>query len=181
MYTGKLVRLREYRIEDLKLRLEYINDPEIAKFMVADTPYPLTMHEEEEWFRSISAFKDTYRFAIEALDSTTYIGGCSINGVDWKNSSVSIGMFIGNKDYLRKGYGSDALRTLVAFIFSEMNINKIRLYVYSFNKQAIKCYERCGFKKEGVLRQEIYRNGRFHDTIVMGILRNEFIEYSNAE
>ena len=55
-----------------------------------------------------------------------------------------------------------------------MNINKIKLHVYSFNPRAIKSYEKCGFIKEGVLRQEIFRKGKYHDEIIMGLLRDEF-------
>jgi len=62
----------------------------------------------------------------------------------------------------------------MAFAFDQMNINKLRLNVYSFNERAIKSYEKCGFIREGVLRQEIFRDGKYYDTIVMGILRAEY-------
>ena len=67
-----------------------------------------------------------------------------------------------------------ALRVLVNFCFHEINLNKVKLCVFSFNTCAIRCYERVGFKTEGVLRQEIYRKGKYHDTIVMGMLRCEW-------
>ncbi|MCX7711455.1 MAG: GNAT family N-acetyltransferase [Clostridia bacterium] len=176
MYIGEKVRLREYRKEDIPLRLSFINDPELQKYLVADTPYPMTLREEEKWFESISALGDTYKFAIETLGDKKFIGGCSINDVDWKNSVATVGIFIGDKDYWGNGYGTDAMKTLVSFIFSQMNINKIRLTCYSFNGRAIKSYEKCGFKIEGVLRQEMFKDGRYHDKIAMGILREEFLE-----
>ncbi len=141
-------------------------------------PFPYTLEDEEKWYETISATKDTYNFAIETLDDTTYLGGCGINEVDWKNSNATVGIFIGNKEYWNKGYGTDAMNVLVKFIFDQMNINKIKLNVYSFNQRAIKCYEKCGFRKEGILRQEIYRNGQYHDEIVMGLLKEEY--YNNA-
>ncbi len=67
------------------------------------------------------------------------------------------------------------MNVLIRFIFNEMNINKIKLHVYSFNERAIRCYEKCGFIKEGVLRQELYRDGRYYDTIVMGLLKEDYI------
>lgn len=67
------------------------------------------------------------------------------------------------------------MRVLLAFVFDQMNINKAKLNVYSFNKRAIKSYTKCGFQIEGTLRQEIFRDGAFHDEIVMGILRSELI------
>lgn len=175
MYVGKKIRLREYRKEDIPIRINYINDPEICKNLTPDIPYPVTLHEEEKWFQSINTLSDSYKFAIETLEDKQFIGGCSINGVDWKNSVATVGIFIGDKDYRGKGYGSDAMRVLMDFIFMQMNINKIRLTVYSYNESAIKCYERCGYKIEGTLRQEIYRDGKYYDKLYMGLLKAEYL------
>lgn len=175
MYEGQKIRLREYRVEDIPLRLTYINDPEIARNLTPEVPYPITLHEEEKWFQSITAISDTYRFAIETFEDNKFIGGCSINDVDWKNSVATIGIFIGSRDHRGKGYGADAMKVLIDFIFMQMNINKIRLSVYSYNEPAIRCYERCGFKIEGVLRQEIYKDGKRYDKISMGLLKEEYL------
>jgi len=175
MYIGEKVRLREYRKEDILMRLNYINDAEMLNLLISDIPYPITQHEEEKWLNSISALGDTYKFAIETLDDSKFIGGCSINDVDWKNSVATVGIFIGDKSCWGKGYGTDAMRTLMNFIFMQMNINKVKLTCYSFNDRAIKSYKKCGFSIEGVLRQEIYKNGNYHDKIIMGILREEFL------
>lgn len=175
MYVGEKVRLREYRKEDIAVRLRYINDAEVLNLLVSDIPYPITQNEEEKWFESITALGDTYKFAIETLEDNQFIGGCSINNVDWKNSVATVGIFIGKKDCWGKGYGTDAMRTLISFIFMEMNINKIKLTCYSFNDRAIKSYEKCGFSIEGILKQEMYKNGSYHDKIIMGILREKFL------
>jgi len=174
MYIGEKVKLREYRKEDVKQAQEYINDSEVKSFLSPGIPFLYTYEEELKWFENITANKDTYSFAIETLAESKYIGGCGINKVDWKNSVATVGIFIGDKDYWSKGYGTDAMRVLVSFIFNEMNINKVKLNVYSFNPRAIKSYEKCGFIKEGVLRQEIFRKGQYHDEFVMGLLREEF-------
>lgn len=173
MYKGEKIRLREYRKEDIKLALEYLNDAEIKRNLTPAIPFPYTLEDEEKWYESNTALKDTYNFAIETLEGKEYIGGCGINKVDWKNSNVVVGIFIGNKEYWNKGYGTDAMKVLVKFIFEQMNINKIKLNVYSFNERAIKSYEKCGFKIEGVLRKEIYKDGKYHDEIVMGLLKDE--------
>ena len=175
MYTGEKVRLRAYTKEDIPIRLSYINDIEIANSLTADVPYPITLHEEEKWFESISSGSDKYMFAIETIDGNHFIGGCSINDVNWKNSVATVGIFIGDKDYWGNGYGNDAMNILISFIFNEMNINKIRLISYSFNKRAIKSFEKCGFVIEGILRNEVFKDGTYFDKIAMGILREEFL------
>lgn len=176
MFTGEKVRLREYRKEDIPLALEYINDPEIKKYLVTVAPLPVLLHNEEKWFEKISADKpEEYSFAIETLDGK-YIGGCGINKIDWKNSSAEVGIFIGDKNYWGKGYGTDTMKVLVRFIFDQMNIHKVKLKVKAFNERAIRSYGKCGFKEEGVLRGEVFIDGQYHDEILMGILREEYLE-----
>lgn len=174
MYTGNKVRLREYRKDDIEKALTYINDSEIKKLLNAGIPFPNTYQDEEKWVLGMSSSKETYSFAIETLEDGKYIGGCGINDIDWKNSVALVGIFIGDKEHLGKGYGTDAMKVLVKFIFEQMNIHKVKLNVFSFNERAIKSYEKCGFVKEGVLRDEIFRDGKYYDEIIMSILREEF-------
>ncbi|MDF2591249.1 MAG: acetyltransferase [Clostridia bacterium] len=181
MYTGQKVRLRAYTREDISIRLNYINDIEIANLLTADIPYPILLHEEEKWFESITSQSDRYMFAIETIEDNRFIGGCSINSIDWKNSVATVGIFIGHKDYWGHGYGNDAMNILISFIFNQMNINKIRLISYSFNKRAIKSFEKCGFVIEGILRKEVFKDGIYYDKIAMGILREEFLKNMAAD
>ena len=173
MYVGEKVRLREYRREDVPIAMQYINDSEVKRLLNPGVPYLYTLEDETKWYEGLSAKNDVYSFAIETLEESKYIGGCGINKIDWKNSITDIGIFIGDKEYWSKGYGTDTIKVLVKFIFDQMNINKVKLNVYEFNERALKCYEKCGFKKEGTLRQEIFRDGKYHDQYVMSILRNE--------
>lgn len=174
MYEGELVRFRAMRESDLDMAQAYINDPEVARNLSPRTPFLATAKDEKDFLDSISFTKDTYNFAIEAKDTNKYIGGCGVNEIDWKNSVATVGIMIGDKNYWSKGYGTDAMKLLVKFIFEQMNINKIKLCVYSFNERAKKCYLKTGFKEEGVLRQELYRDGAYHDIITMGILKSEY-------
>lgn len=174
MYSGKKVRLREYRKEDIPVAQNYINDPEVKRLLHPGIPYLYTFEDEQKWFDNLSATKDVYSFAIETLDDKKYIGGCGVNKIDWKNRVAEVGIFIGDKEYWNKGYGSDAMKIMVEFIFHQMNINKVKLNVFSFNERAIKSYEKCGFKKEGILRQEVYRDDKYYDAIIMGMLKEEY-------
>lgn len=176
MYIGEKIRLREYRREDIKQAQSFINDSEIKRLLHPGIPFLFTYEDEMKWFDSISATKENYSFAIETLEDGKYIGGCGINRIDWKNSVVTIGIFIGEKNHLGKGYGTDAMKVFVRFIFEQMNINKIKLQVFAFNERAFKSYEKCGFKIEGRLRKEIFKDGRYHDEIIMGLLREDWVQ-----
>ncbi len=95
-----------------------------------------------------------------------------------ENGTAEIGIFIGNQQFREKGYGTDAMKVLIDFIFNQTNINRIQLSTYSFNERAYKTYLKCGFKEEGRLRQRIFRNGKYHDEILMGgLLREEYNKF----
>lgn len=174
MLTGEKVRLRAYKKEDIPLVQELINAPDIRLNMSPSIPFPYTLENEENWYASISATKDTYSFAIEDLETGLYLGGCGLNVVDWKNGHGTVGIFIGQEAYLGRGYGTDAMRVLVDFLFNETNLNKICLNVFSFNERAVKSYKKCGYVVEGTLRQQLFRGGQYHDELRMGILRSEW-------
>ncbi len=175
MYFGKKVKLRAIKKEDLTLACKYLNDSEIKKLMYSGIPFPMTYEEELRWFEENSKENNgRYNFSIEDLETNKYIGGCGINNINWVSRVATIGIFIGDKDFLSKGYGYDAMNVLIDFIFSEMNMNKISLNAFSFNERAINCYKKCGFIVEGVLRNEIYREGKYYDNIYMGLMKEEW-------
>ena len=174
MLEGQQTRLRAYTKDDLPLRRACLNDVDLSRLVYPGILFPLRPEDQEKWYESLDPKSDKqYSFAIESKDDSLYVGCCTVCDIDAKNRSASIGIFIG-KEHWRKGYGSDALRVLLRFCFGEVNLNKIMLQVYSFNTPAIRCYEKLGFKTEGVLRQALFRDGQYHDTVAMGMLRSEW-------
>lgn len=174
MYCGEKVCLRAYKEEDISVASKFVNDKELKKLLVTTIPFPMTYWEEEEWIKSQKSNKEgTYNFAIEDIETNKYIGGCGIQNVNWLARVATVGIMIGDKDYWGRGYGTDAMKVLINFIFNDMNINKIRLGTFSFNERAIKSYEKCGFKVEGVLKDEIFKDGKYYDEIIMSIFNNK--------
>lgn len=174
MYYGEKVKLRAYKREDVTRACEFVNDSEVKSHLVSDIPYPTMFEQELKWIEEQINLKDGYNFAIEALENNKYIGGCGVFRIDWLNRTANVGIMIGDKDYWSKGYGTDAMKVLIKFIFEQMNLNKIKLNVFGFNKRAMKCYEKCGFKVEGTLRQELFRDGQYHDVYAMALLKKEW-------
>ncbi|WP_443659694.1 GNAT family N-acetyltransferase [Clostridium algidicarnis] len=168
MYYGEKICLRAYKQEDIQIATSFVNDKELKKFLVTDIPFPMSLWEEDEWIKSQKSNKNgEYNFAIEDIKTKMYIGGCGIQNVNWLTRVALVGIMIGDKDYLGKGYGTDAMKVLMDFIFKDMNIHKIRLSTFSFNIRAQKSYEKCGFKVEGILKDEVFKDGKYYDEIVM--------------
>lgn len=172
MLEGKLVNLRALEAGDLDRVFTWINDQEVIRFLAGR--YPISMSEEERWLTSRPAndFANTM-LAIETKDGV-HIGNCGLHDGQPENRKASLGIMIGDEDYWSNGYGSDAIVTLLRFGFHEMNLNRVWLHVYDFNDRPLACYKKCGFLEEGLLRQNAYQEGRYWDTITMGILRSEF-------
>lgn len=173
MLKGTKVRLRAYKENESEIVWNMIEEDGIKENLMIATAFPYSLDSEKSFIKSaMNSSGELFNFAIEDLNTKEYIGGCGINAIDRKNSIATIGLWLGN-NYHGKGYGSDTLRTLCKFIFDEMNINKINLGYFQFNEKGKKCYEAVGFKEEGVHRRELYRFGKYHDRISMGLFRDE--------
>ena len=174
MWHGEKVILGPVQREYLPKYVAWLNDWEVSKFLAPGIPLPLTMESETEWFESRRKDKDNIVFAILTRAENKLIGNCGLHRIDLKNRSAIFGIFIGDKNYWSKGYGTDATHTLLRFAFEELGLNRVELGVYDYNPRAIRSYEKGGFWRDGVRRQGLYREGKLHDEILMCILREEW-------
>jgi len=102
------------------------------------------------------------------------IGQVNYNEIDKKNKKVELDIIIGSQKRLGKGLGTDALKILIEHLFNSFDINKIVISARANNPRAIKAYQKVGFKKEGLLREEDYFKDKFIDCIRFGLLRKDF-------
>jgi diamine N-acetyltransferase len=172
MIQGQKTILRAIEREDLLTFVRWFNDPEVRQYLAMYMP--MSMAEEEKWFERQLEDQNRRIFAIETEDGA-HIGNIGLEDFDWKNRHAELGIVIGEKEYWSQGYGSDAIRALLGFAFGEMNLHRVQLQAHDSNARAIRCYEKCGFKHEGRQREALFQNGRYHDTLIMGILREEFV------
>jgi RimJ/RimL family protein N-acetyltransferase len=112
--------------------------------------------------------------AIETAAESRHIGSVGIHDYSAESRKACLGIMIGDKTCWDHGYGTDAILTLLGFAFDEMNLHRVWLEVHADNARAIACYHKCGFLEEGRKRDDRYRGGRYIDTVVMGILEEEF-------
>ena len=119
-------------------------------------------------------------FGIYDQESSKLIGDIGISLIDPKNKHAEIGMTIGDKSYWGKGYGTDLVKTILNFCFKILDLNKVYLDVWEENKRAIDCYLKCGFKRDGVLRDHVFREGIYHNKWIMSILKREWQERNRS-
>ena len=174
MWRGEKVELGAVEREYLPKYVEWLNDWEVSQYLMPGVPFITSLESEAEWFEHLRQRRDDFIFAILALPEKRLIGNCGLHNLDWKNRKGVLGIFIGDKDYWGKGYGTDATRTLLRFAFEQMGLNRVELDVYDFNPRAIRAYEKAGFRRDGVRREALYRDGEFHDIYLMGIVRADW-------
>ena len=135
----------------------------------------MSVEAEKEWIEN-DAKNGTYNFAIVDIKTDELIGNCGINHIDTINRTAEIGLFIGKEENRSKGNGTEVIKLLLDYGFNYLNLHNIDLKVKSFNKRAINCYKKVGFKEYGRRRESTYLNGKYYDDIYMDILSKEFTE-----
>lgn len=171
LVSGDRVRLREVRDADYELLARWWNDPVVQMFQtnwVRPLPEPANVDLIRGW--SANTGNDV-GFAVE-LDDGALIGHVALWGID-KNASANLGVILG-PPYWSAGHGTDALRVLVRYGFTELGLHRIGLEVFAYNTRAIATYRRLGFVEEGRRRELLYHKGARHDVVLMSLLAREW-------
>ena len=164
--TGERIYLRKIRKSDLPACVRWLSDPDVTKFL-SDSVKDVTGEQELEWFNFIYSSPNDMVFAVVAKKDRIYIGNCGLHKIDWQQKTCEFGIFIGEQSYWDKGYGTEATRAIIDFVFKNLKLEKIRLLVYEYNPRAIKVYRDCGFVIEDVLKKDHLYNNIYWDTYAM--------------
>jgi RimJ/RimL family protein N-acetyltransferase len=172
MIAGEHVILRAFESDDAERCYRWMNDPNIVRTL--KTRYPIAFQNEAEWLeRAMHPAANERHFAIERRDDRTHVGNASIHDVDWVSRTGWFGLFIGEPSAWNRGFGGDAIATLVRFAFDEMNLVKLRINVFDYNERAKHILAGQGFVQEGKLLREFYREGAYHDIVILSKFRSE--------
>jgi RimJ/RimL family protein N-acetyltransferase len=170
--TGKKIVLREYQAEDAEALLMGAHDPVIRR--LTGTHATFTLEQTQRYIANYAEAEDRAGFVIAKPETLEPLGEVVILEIDKENRNAHIRITLFTVDDLNKGYGGEAMRLMVDYGFRALNLHRIGLDVFSFNERAVHVYEKIGFKREGVERDSLFYDGEFHDTILMGILEDEW-------
>ena len=174
--VGDSIYLSPRNSEDIEIFTKWLND-----FQVTDglgrSGLMVTLNGEKQYLENVHDNDNTrYYFVIVTLENDEMIGTVSLENINYINRSAKLGIFIGEEKRRGKGIGKEAIQLILDYGFHYLNLNSIQLSVFAFNERAIACYEKCGFKEVGRLREAYYLNGKYYDKILMDILNSEFNE-----
>lgn len=172
MIIGDKVILSKPTKEDMPQLLEWRNNPNHRKYYreYRDT----NLEDQTEWYKNVLMHDPTWHhFIVRPINDNTPIGVAFLNHIHPVYRTGEFGITLGHPEYRGKGYGKDMLKTLLKYGFEELNLNRIWCEVYS-NNESVHMYRKIGFKDEGILRQHVFKNGKYLDSYILGMLKTEY-------
>lgn len=175
---GERVILRPYAAgfnEEEMRRMYYWSRDESVLRWSGGSPLAMSFHEFKTAFQREVARRDRHRriFGILTMDGEL-IGRMGYFNIDWHRGAAELGIVIGEKDYWGRGYGTDAVRTLLRHIFTDTPLDRIYLHTYAENVRAQRCFEKCGFRYIGRTRKFSLDRGT-HEEIQMEVRREQWL------
>lgn len=167
---GQNVKLESLRENDSEILFDWINDRDLV---ILNAPYsPVGEHAHQEWFKSVQVSTDSVIFSIRKCMDDAIIGSCQLGQIRNVHRTAQLQIRIGLAQERGRGFGTEAVKLLVAFGFRDLNLHRIGLTVFAENVAARKAYVNAGFVEEGCMRKAVWIDGEYRDLIVMGILNN---------
>lgn len=170
---GSNIYLRALEEGDNEILLELINDSETEK-MVGGWSFPVSVAGQEQWFQELERDQSILRCAVVPKGEEKAVGTVVLSGIDYKNASAEVHIKLSKKTGRKRGYGTDALKTVLRYAFEELRLNCVYAQVLSYNEASQRLFEKCGFQKDGVLRERLYKDGAFRDVFAYSILKEEY-------
>ena len=161
---GEKIVLRAVEEGDNAMLLSLINDPD-TEYLLGGGSCPVSEADQHKWFEHQEKSRDELRCIVALKGDSKAIGMIVLSDIDQKNATGHMHIKMSKDGGRGKGYGTDAVNTLVRYSFEELRLNCIYANILVYNEASIRLFERCRFKKDGVLRQRIYKKGGFVDLL----------------
>lgn len=168
---SKQIALRNLTWNDRVYFYEWINDDEVIKYSLSLFQKLNTKQDIDHWFQSVLDDKKSISKAI--VFENVLIGSAGISSLNKSNNNGEYFIFIGDKEKWGKGIGTYVTKEIIDFAFDEQKLNRLSLTVSDINTYAVKAYLSAGFIEEGRMRQACFRDGKYHDKVMMSIIKDD--------
>ncbi|MBI5354655.1 MAG: GNAT family N-acetyltransferase [Chloroflexi bacterium] len=175
---GQLVRLSAVDPEELgKAYANWKRDSELNRLFDTSASGLHSAKASSAFFEKMvkDESPEEYYFSIRMLEDNRLLGDINLDVVNnWLGRNAFVGIGIADRNDWGKGYGTDAMKVMLRYAFTEVNLNRVTLTVFEYNPRAIRSYEKVGFQHEGRQRARLLKDGKRWDMLFMGILREEW-------
>lgn len=170
MFRYKDVTIREFRREDIPLKIEWVNNPENNRFLHYDLP--LEYEKTTAWFERNRGRRNRFDATIEFEGEA--VGLCGLLHIDYQNLKAEDYMLVGDSRFKRKGIATKAGTLNALYCFEILKLHKMYAFVEAGNPSLDLDLKR-GFRVEGYLHQSLRRGDRFVDCYILGMTRQSLI------
>lgn len=172
MIAGEHVQLRAIERSDLRSLCDWRNDPDLRRYFREHRE--LNSDDQTRWFEQVViADPSTIMFGIESRGDRTLLGACGLASIDWVSRTAELSLYLG-EGYVDGADAPEATRLVLSYAFDVLDLQRAWVEVYDYDRGKQELYEALGFKLEGRLREHHFDRGRRHDSLVYGLLREEF-------
>lgn len=164
--------IRDLSPNDVEALVKYANNYSVSRFLRDVFPYPYKIEDAEKWVNFVMNDKNNFAYAI--ADESELIGviGANLNS-DVNRFTLEIGYWIG-EPFWNKGITTKAVKLYCNFLFTNYNFNHLTASIFEGNEASAKVVQKAGFVLEGVFRKNVFKENRFLDQYIYGILKEEF-------
>lgn len=173
MIIKEEIYIRLMEESDIDYKVAWFNDPEVRKTL--NLEFPISKIGTRNWLSSVSKNSTRKDFVICVKENDMPIGYCGLVNMDLKNRKAESYLGIGDKSQWGKGYATQARKAILDYGFDNLSLNKIYSYIWAENEAMIHINEKVGYKKEGLLRDDVFHEGEYRDKYLMGLLKDEYI------
>lgn len=166
------VKIRPMTEADTDNIVRWRNTPSVYEHFIYRVP--LTREDHLNWLHNRVETGDVAQFIITDGETDTDVGSVYLRDIDKNFKKCEYGIFIGEDSCRGKGIGSAAAKLAIDYAFKELDMNRVFLRVFADNKQAIRSYEKAGFKYEGTFRDDVIIDGTPYDIVFMAILKRDW-------
>lgn len=174
MFQGKYVKLRPLEEEDLKLLRDWRNSKDVRK---TTREYRLlNMINQKKWFELIYAENPPKHimFGVENKNKKKIAGVTGLTYIDWKNKHAEISIYLSSKSWQKTKEAKDTINTIIEYGFEELNLHRLWVEIFQISKENIELFEQLKFVKEGILRDKVWRQGKWWNSILYSKLSTEY-------
>ena len=171
---GEKVDYRPLEVSDASSFHRWCRNKDAVRYSLSWFQTQRSINDFERWLSNIPIKKNSYSIGICSSNSGSLIGYAGIADISSTNKSGEYFILIGDPNHWGQGIGTEVTKTITSYGFNQLDLHRIFLTVSDLNHRAVKVYENCGFKREGILRDAALRDGRFHNKIIMSLLSTEW-------
>jgi RimJ/RimL family protein N-acetyltransferase len=168
-----MIMLREISREDIPIINRWRRDPVVADGVGAPRRF-IGLDVDLQWYDEYLARRGTeVRCAVCMTESSQLVGMVSLTRIDYVHRNAEYNAVVGERGEQNRGIGTAATRAMVKHGFFDLNLHRIYVSIVRENVGSIRMCQKAGFREEGTIREGAYKNGQYHDLVLMGVLKSE--------